>query len=35
VLGVITLAIWTWLIIGWIWRAWRGRRHALGAESAG
>jgi TctA family transporter len=35
VLGVITLAIWACVIIGWIWRAWRGRRHAFGAESAG
>jgi hypothetical protein len=35
VLGVITLPIWARVIIGWIWRAWPGRRHALGAESAG
>jgi TctA family transporter len=34
VLGVITLAIWAWVIVGWIMRFWRGRRDALGAETA-
>jgi hypothetical protein len=32
---VITLAIWAWVIIGWIWRGGGGRRHRLGPESAG
>jgi TctA family transporter len=34
VLGVITLAIWAWVIVGWIVRFWRGRGDALGAETA-
>jgi putative tricarboxylic transport membrane protein len=32
VLGVITLAIWTWVIVGWSVRAWRGRPTRLGSE---
>jgi TctA family transporter len=35
VLGVITLAIWAWVIVGSAVRAWRGRNAQLGAESAG
>jgi putative tricarboxylic transport membrane protein len=34
VLGVITLAIWAWVIVGWTVRARRGRREPLGAETA-
>ena len=33
-LGVITLAIWAWLIVGWVLRSWRGRKASLGAETA-
>jgi TctA family transporter len=29
VLGVITLAIWAWVIVGWIVRAWRGQRPSI------
>ena len=35
VLGAITLVIWAWVIVGWGRRAWRGRRDALSAGSAG
>ena len=34
VLGVITLAIWAWVIVGWMLRVRRGRRAALGAGTA-
>jgi TctA family transporter len=34
VLGVITLAIWAWLILGWLLRAVRSRRAPLGPEAA-
>jgi TctA family transporter len=34
VLGVITLAIWAWVIIGWVLRFLRARRTSLGAETA-
>jgi putative tricarboxylic transport membrane protein len=34
VLGVVTLGIWCWVLVGWILRSWRGRRTALGAETA-
>jgi hypothetical protein len=35
VLGVITLAIWGWVIVGWILRVVRGPRPPFGAETAG
>jgi putative tricarboxylic transport membrane protein len=35
VLGVITLAIWAWVLVGWIMRAVRNRRAPLGPETAG
>jgi TctA family transporter len=34
VLGVITLAIWAWVIVGWVLRVVRSRRAPLGAETA-
>jgi TctA family transporter len=34
VLGVITLAIWAWVILGWFLGVVRGRRAPLGAETA-
>ena len=34
VLGVITLGIWAWVLVGWTVRAWRDRRGTLGAETA-
>jgi TctA family transporter len=34
VLGVITLAIWAWVILGWMLRVARGRRPPMGAETA-
>jgi TctA family transporter len=34
VLGVITLAIWAWVIVGWSLRAARSRRAPLGPETA-
>jgi putative tricarboxylic transport membrane protein len=34
VLGVITLAIWGWVLVGWIMRAVRSRRAPLGPEPA-
>jgi putative tricarboxylic transport membrane protein len=34
VLGVITLGIWAWVIVGWILRSWRGRKALLGVETA-
>ena len=34
VLGVITLAIWAWVVVGWILRVVRSRRAPLGPETA-
>jgi putative tricarboxylic transport membrane protein len=34
VLGVITLLIWAWVIVGWSVRAWRGSAPPLGSEGA-
>jgi hypothetical protein len=34
VLGVITLAIWGWVVVGWMLRAVRSRRAPLGPEPA-
>jgi putative tricarboxylic transport membrane protein len=34
VLGVITLAIWAWVILGWFLGAVRSRKASLGAETA-
>jgi TctA family transporter len=34
VLGVITLAIWAWVVVGWILRVVRSRRAPLGPEPA-
>jgi TctA family transporter len=34
VLGVITLAIWAWVIVGWMLRVRRGRGATLGAGTA-
>ena len=34
VLGVVTLAIWAWVILAWLLRVARGRRSAASSESA-
>jgi putative tricarboxylic transport membrane protein len=34
VLGVITLAIWAWVILGWMLRVVRGRRAVLGSDAS-
>jgi putative tricarboxylic transport membrane protein len=34
VLGMVTLAIWTWVIVGWSLRAWRGRPPAEAGSAA-
>ena len=32
VLGAITLLVWTWVLVGWVLRLWRGRKASLRAE---
>ena len=34
VLGIVTLTIWAWVIVGWSLRAWRSRRPEPAAETA-
>jgi TctA family transporter len=34
VIGVLTLAIWAWVMVGWVLRFWRDRRGELGAGTA-
>jgi hypothetical protein len=32
VLGAIPLLVWTWVLVGWVLRLWRGRKASLRAK---